>query len=109
MSQTTILFIAYLIASVNLIIGFSLYYIHLADLQSLIILHFQALRGADVLGSKKDVLGILLAGVAIAAFNFLLGSVFYNRRRYLSQLLAVITILVSFLILLAVIAIISVN
>ncbi len=109
MSQNTILIIAYIVAVVNVLIGFSLYYVHLADVQNLLIIHFQALRGADVLGSKKDVLGILLAGLVIIILHFILSSAFFSRRRYLSQLLAVGAVLLSFLILLTVVAIISVN
>lgn len=101
--------ITFLISLILLAIGLSLYYLHLADLETLIILHFEGRRGADVLGSKTDVLGIIISGLVINALNFGLVSAFYNRRRFFALLLTGANFLVSLLILLAVIAIISVN
>jgi len=101
--------ITFVLALLLLVVGFSLYYIHLADLDKLIILHYQALQGADVLGRKQDVLAMLFTGLIITGLNFLLAGAFFNRRFYLTQLLAAITVLMALLILMAVIAIISVN
>ena len=109
MFRTTNLSLAYIIAFVNIMIGLSLYYIHLADLKTLIILHYESLLGADVLGRKEDVLGILLSGLGLIFLNFLLTAVFYQRRRSYAYAATFISLLLSVLILAGVIAIISVN
>ena len=109
MPKSQYLAAAFILALLLLAIGFSLYYIHLADLDKLIILHYQALQGADILGRKQDVLAMLFSGLGIVVLNFLLASAFFSRRFYLTQLLAATTVLMALLILMAIIAIISVN
>jgi hypothetical protein len=97
------------LADFFLLIGFSLYYVKLAGVTHLLIIHFIARRGADVLGDKYDVLGILTAGSIITILNIALATVFYARNRSIAYLLGIITALIALLILLAVIGIISVN
>lgn len=101
--------IAFGAALLFLVIGFSLYYVRLTHIESLIVVHFLAREGADFLGDKKDVLGMLTAGGVITMINMGLASVLYNRRRIMAYYIGIITMLISFLILITVIAIISVN
>lgn len=101
--------IAFGAALLFLTIGFSLYYVRLAHIENLIVVHFLARHGADFLGDKKDVLGMLTAGGIITIINIGLASALYNRRRIMAYYIGIITTFISFLILITVIAIISVN
>lgn len=101
--------IAFGISLLFLIIGFSLYYVRLADLKSLIIIHFLARHGADFLGNKADALGILVSGLIITSINYTLTIVLYNRNRLLAHLISILTMLLTLLILITIIVIISVN
>lgn len=102
--------IAFGIASLFLIIGFSLYYVQLAGVKNLIVIHFSAPRGgADFIGNTSDALGILVSGAIMTLINYALMSVFYNRDRLLAHLISMATILLAFLILIAITVIITVN
>lgn len=101
--------IAFMISAVFLVIGFSLYYVRLAPLENLIVVHFLARRGVDFLGDRGDVLGMLTTGLVLTAINAALASALYTRRRVMAYHMGIITMLITFLILIAVIAIISVN
>lgn len=97
------------LALIVLIIGFSLYYINLADIENLLIIHYESLNGVDFLGSKKETLGILLSGLLINIINFVLASVLYSRRRFYAYLICITNFFLSMLILLTIIVIMSVN
>lgn len=97
------------LAFIVLIISFSLFYVNLADVEHLLIIHFESLRGVDFLGSKNEALGILLSGLAIGLINFFLASFIFNRNRLYSYLISILTIFISVLILITIIVIISVN
>jgi len=101
--------VAFGAAFLFLIIGFSLYYVHLAHIQNLIIVHFLARHGADFLGDKKDALGMLTAGGIITIINMGLASALYNRRRFMAYYIGIITTLITLLILMTIIAIININ
>lgn len=101
--------IAFGIALLFLIIGFSLYYVQLANVKSLIIVHFIARRGADFLGNKSDALGMLVSGTVITIINYILMAAFYNRNRLVAHLISIFTAFLALLILIAIIVIISVN
>ncbi len=92
-----------------IIIGFSLFYVHLWDTNNLLIIHFESLKGADFLGTKMHVLGILVSGLIVNIINFLVSVTLYNRRKLFSYLVAVMNVLFSLLILLTIIVIISIN
>lgn len=96
-------------AAVFLAAGFSFTYVKLADLQNLLIIHFDSFRGIDFLGEKKDVFGILAVGLAMLAVNGLLANRLYSRDRFLSYLLSFSSAVAGLLILIAVVAIISIN
>jgi len=97
------------ISLVVLVVAFSLFYVRLAEIEHLLIIHFESLRGVDFLGSKKEVVGILISGLVLNIINFLLAAFLYNRQRLLSYLIGFMNIFISFLILLTIIVIISVN
>ena len=97
------------ISLILIIVAFSLFYIHLADIQHLIIIHFESLKGVDFLGNKGDVIGILITGLILNILNFLLASFYYTRNRLYSYLISLINIFISLLILITIIVIISVN
>lgn len=109
MLKRNYLTIAFGLAAFFLLIGFSLYYVKLANTTHVLIIHFIARRGADVLGDTYDVLGILTAGGVILFLNILLATAFYARNRSVSYLLGIIATCVTLLILLTVIGIIAVN
>lgn len=94
---------------VLLVAAFSVVYVRLADLQSLLVVHFDGFRGIDFLGSKSDVFGIVAAGLVIWCLNGFLVGRFYSRDRFLSYLLAFSSALFALLLLFAVIVIISIN
>lgn len=96
-------------AGIFLLIGFSLAYVNLADNQSLMVIHFDAFRGADYFGDKDTVFEILLSAAAILLINSFLANELYFRERILSYLIAFATLLFMVLILAAVNVIISVN
>jgi hypothetical protein len=99
----------FLTAVIFLIVGFSVSYIRLADVQNLLIIHFDSFRGIDFLGDKQDVFGILAVGLAVMTVNGFLANVFYYRERFFSYLLSFSSVVLSLLILIAVFAIISIN
>ena len=101
--------VAFGISFLFLIVGFSLYYVKLAHVESLIIIHFLAGRGADFLGDRGDALAMLLSGIAMALINYCLALTLLHRNRLLAHLISILTILLALLILIAIIVIINVN
>lgn len=94
---------------VFLVAGFSVAYIQLADLQNLLIIHFDSFKGIDFLGDKNDVFGILFLGLVVLAVNIFLANILYLRERFLSYLLSFSAALFCLLLLIVVFAIISIN
>lgn len=92
-----------------LIIGFATAYVKLAESNYLLVIHFDSFRGIDFFGSRGDVFGILLVGVAVNIVNFLLAYFIYQREKFLSQVLSWFSVFFSLLILIAVGVIISIN
>ena len=86
-----------------------MFYVRLLDTNNLLIIHFESLKGADFLGTKNHVLGILLSGLAINIINFFVSVILYNRRKLFSYLVAIMNVLFSLLILLTIVVIISIN
>lgn len=109
MAQYSRLTFLFGIAVVILVIAFSFFYVRLADIEHLIIIHFESLQGVDFLGSKREVVGILMTSLVLNVINFLLAAFLYNRQRLLSYLISLMNIFISLLILLTIIVIISVN
>lgn len=104
-----ILFSAFLLSLFLAVIGFSVVYVKLSDVQHLLVIHFDSLQSIDFLGDKKDVFGIIISGAVLNIINFFLAAFFYYRERLLSYLLAFSGVLISLLILAALLAIIRVN
>ena len=109
MSKKYYLINLFIPALILLVIGFSLYYVRLADTEHLLIIHYKSQQGVDFLGSKKDALGILTSGLLIALINFVLASLIFNRNRLYSYLIGLMTIFISGLILITIVVIISIN
>lgn len=99
----------FLVSGALLVTAFSLAYIHLAEIQSLLIVHFDSFRGIDFLGDKNDVYGMVGVGAIALLINSALANIFYFRERFLSYLLAFGTLVLTFLLLIAVFAILSIN
>lgn len=99
----------FLASFVLLIFSFSFVYVNLVDVSNLLIIHFDAYRGADFFGEKGDIFNILLLGLAVLVLNGLLAGELYFRERFLAYVLAFGSVLFSLLIFIGIVAIISVN
>ncbi|OGY63043.1 MAG: hypothetical protein A2745_03570 [Candidatus Harrisonbacteria bacterium RIFCSPHIGHO2_01_FULL_44_13] len=100
---------AFIASFLSVFLGLAVIYVGLSDISHLLIIHFDSYRGIDFLGSKGDVLGILIAALAINFVNLFLTEVFYRREKFLSYILAFSSVFLSLLILIAVVVIIKVN
>lgn len=96
-------------AAFLLLVGFSLYYVKLADIENLIIIRFTGGRGADFLGTKYDALGMLFAGTAITALNACIAGILHGRSPVLMRITGMITLSTALLIVIAISCIITVN
>lgn len=74
-----------------------------------LILHFNPLNGADVFGERFDVFAMWSLGLVFVLLNVLLGRTFFYRERILSYIFAGMNVLLSFLLLIAIAVIVSVN
>ncbi len=74
-----------------------------------IILHFDAYRGIDFLGSGFRVFEILLSVLVMLLINFSLADFLYRRERFLSYVFVFVSLEIAILLLIAVSVIISVN
>ncbi len=91
----------------NLFIRFAIY--NFSGFRGLLIIHFDSFRGIDFLGDKGDVFKILGLGIIVLVINAVLAHEFYWKERFLSYVLSFGTAIFSLLILMAIIAIISIN
>lgn len=92
-----------------LLIGFSLYYVKLADIEGLIVIHFLGGRGVDFLGEKYDALHMLFAGSILTVLNACLAGILYSRNPVLTRLISAVTAFMALLIVIAISCIITVN
>lgn len=97
------------LAIIALIIAAGLVYVNFADVNHLLVIHFDAHRGIDLFGQKISVYNILWSNLLLIIINFFLVTVFYSRARFMAYLLAYSTTSLSLLILAAIMVIISVN
>ncbi len=74
-----------------------------------IVLHFDPYRGIDYVGSRLDLLGIMLSGFVMLVINFLLADFIYTRERFFSYVLSFGSLLLSMLFVAALSIIASVN
>lgn len=107
--KNKILLSSFLLSLFLIMVGASVVFVKLSDVQHLLIIHFDSFNGIDFLGSKLDVYGILLSGVVLNLINGFLVTIFYYRERFLSYILAFSNIVVSLLILIAIFVIVSIN
>ena len=101
--------IPFALSAVFLVVAFSYAYVNFADFQNLLIVHFDSYRGADFLGDPSDVFGILGVALVILIINGFVADELYWRERFLAYVFACGSAFLSLLILMAVLAIISVN
>lgn len=99
----------FLLAALILFFGFSKFYVNLWDSKNLLVIHFDAYRGADFFGTASDVLDILISAVIVLLVNLVLANELYLRERFLSYAIATSTPVFMLLILIAVRVIISIN
>ena len=101
--------VPFALAGLFLVIGFCLYYVRLANTTAAIVIHFQDGRGADVIGTAGDALGMLAIGTMVLGVNLALASALWRRNRALSGVTGLTTALLTLLILVAICGIIAVN
>ena len=92
-----------------LVVAFGMAYVNILDNRNLLVIHFDAYRGADFFGDRRDVADILITGAIVLSINLWLANELYFRERFLSYALTVSTFLFSVLILVAIRVIISIN
>jgi len=74
-----------------------------------IIVHFDAYKGIDFLGSRLDIFVIFASALIIFVINLFLTEYLFYRERFLSYLFASVNLFFVILVLIAAAAIISVN
>ncbi len=92
-----------------LAIAFAVAYVNLADSDGLLVIHFDAYKGADFFGNVRDVFDILITALVILVVNMAIAHRFYYRERLLSYLISATTLILMVLILIGVNVIISIN
>ncbi len=92
-----------------LVVAFCFVYLKIIDVQTPLIIHFDAYKGIDFIGGKMDVFGILILALVIILINLFLADFLYQRERFLSYILGFGSLGLSVLILIAVAVIINVN
>ncbi len=92
-----------------LILAAGVAYLHLAEIKTPLIIHFDAFKGIDFLGDRFDVFSILIVALAIVLINLFLAEFIFDRQRFLSFVLAYVGLAVSALTLIAISVIISIN
>ncbi|MDP3975136.1 MAG: hypothetical protein Q8P88_02540 [Candidatus Jorgensenbacteria bacterium] len=97
------------ISALLLVIAGLALFLHWNDFPSRVVLHFAPLEGADLFGTRADVLTLWILGAAVAAVNVFLAEVFYDRSRELSYLFGGINVLLMLILLIAIGTIVSVN
>ena len=81
----------------------------LKDPSAFLVIHFDAFRGIDTLGTRVDVFTIIEVGFGIWLINLLLSALFRRRAAILSYWFAYVSILVTLLLFIAVRIILSTN
>lgn len=97
------------VAAVFLIAGFSAVYVEYADRAAPVIIHWDAFRGVDALGTASDLYEILAIAFMALLVNLFLASAVFDRERFLSYVLASAGLVFSVLVLAAVLAILKIN
>lgn len=74
-----------------------------------IVLHFDSYRGIDFVGSRIDLIGIMLSGLIMLSLNFLLADFLYARDRFFAYVLSFASLLLSILFTIMLAIVYSVN
>ena len=99
----------YAVATIAIVIGFSLQYVRLSDAENLVVLHFVSGRGADRLGAPESVLGMLAMGAFVIISAVFMKAALHRRNRGLADMAGYMAATAALLILIAILGIISVN
>lgn len=99
----------FVIATIALVVGFSLQYVSLSDRESLVILHFVSGRGADELGKPGSVLQMLGTGAFVVISAALMKAALHRRNAGMADMAGYMAATGALLILIAILGIISVN
>jgi len=91
------------------LIAWSVAYINLADVNELLVIHFDYFKGANFFGTKQTVFAVLAVGLLILLVNFFLSRVFYFRERSLAYVFAGVSFFAALLILAQIIVIMNTN
>ncbi|MDO8585062.1 MAG: hypothetical protein Q7R85_03000 [bacterium] len=70
-------------------------YYAFSDVKHLLIVHFDAFRGIDFLGTPRDVFGIAATALAVNGVNAFLAGAFWKRYPFLAAVIAVTTLVFS--------------
>lgn len=97
------------LSSVILLIILLLICLKFWNIQGPVIIHFDAYKGIDFLGSRFDVFGIFISALIIFIINLFLAEYLFYRERFLSYLFVSASLFFVILVLIAVATIISVN
>lgn len=97
------------IATLALVVGFSLQFVRLSDAENLVILHFVSGRGADELGKPESVLKMLGAGAFVVISAALMKAALHRRNSGMADMAGYMAATGALLILIAILGIISVN
>ncbi|MFH0806186.1 MAG: hypothetical protein V1885_00435 [Candidatus Brennerbacteria bacterium] len=97
------------ISAVFLVIAGLMFVLHWSDFSPRVVLHFAPLEGADLFGTRADVLTLWILGAAVAVVNVFLAHIFYDRSRELSLLFGGVNVFLMLILLIAIGTIVSVN
>lgn len=103
------LLIVFGLSTLMLIFNFIFAFISLGNTGAPLIIHFDAYKGIDVLAGRGTVFGILLSASAMLILNIFLADFLYHRDRFLSYILAFVSLPITILILIVISVIVSVN
>ena len=104
-----IFFIASAICALAFLLAVFVIYLHIDQLSTPLIFHFDKLNGIDISGSPIDLWRFLLAGFMMILINIILSYEFYYRERILSYFFLAANFLFSILSLIIVFLIVSTN
>ena len=97
------------ISMLLLIIAGLALFLHWSDFPLRVVLHFAPLTGADLFGTRADVLTLWILGITVGAINVFLAEVFYDRSRELSFLFGGVNVALMLILLIAIGTIVAVN
>lgn len=97
------------VSALLLVIAGLVLFLNYADFPSRVVLHFAPLEGADLFGTRADVLTLWILGAVVVVANVFLAQVFYDRSRELSLLFGGVNAFLMLVLLIAIGTIVSTN